>query len=138
MMRTLVGIGLVAVILASGLVAAEDQPRAKDTKGTGTADNANAQYMTGKIVRIDQDKGVIVVSGANNREQELRVGDTTKFYGTDRQALTDGLKYKGFREGTPIWWRMGTGDNARSVSDLRFYNPGGTGTGTDTPKQRNP
>lgn len=96
-----------------------------------------AQYTTGKIVRVDADKGVIVVktgTGDAAKEMEYRVAGTTKYFGTDKQPLTDGIKARDFREGTQVWFRAGTGDQRTTISELRFANPG-TGGNNQNPNK---
>lgn len=107
------GVGLVLMIC--GAVSA-DEPL---TKG-------QVRDLRGRIVRVDPDKNIIVVrtgTGDAAKEMEYQIGKTTRYWGTDRAPLTDGLRYKGFREGTDVWYRLGTGDNRTSISELRFYDP---------------
>jgi len=126
--------GLLATLMC-GAIIAQDQKR---TDADNKRSDADARDLHGRIVRVDAAKNTIVVRTGENdqaKEQELRVSDATKYWGNDQKALSDGLRDKSFREGTEVWWRMGTGDQARSVSELRFFNPSGT---TTTPKGRNP
>jgi len=112
-------------VAACGLVAADDQNQ---------KNGQNRQYLRGKVVRVDPDKNVVIIrtgEGNQAKEMEYRVNNDTKYWGTDRQTLNDGLKYKGFREGTDVWYRPGTGNNAQTMSELRFYNPSTTNPNKD-------
>ena len=83
-------------------------------------------YQEGKIVRVDPGANIIVVrtgTGKDIIEHEYRVDTTTRYWGTDQQPFTTGLRYQGFREGTPIWFRVGPGERNRSMSEIRFHNP---------------
>lgn len=112
MLRSLIGIGVV-LLGASALMA---QAR-KDVVVTD---------VRGEIVRVDPDKNIVVIktgTGDAVREVEYRVAPTTQYWGTDRVVIKDGLRYRGFRVGAPIWYRVGTGDNARVFTEVRFYDP---------------
>jgi len=118
----------VLATLTGGLLTADDQKRT----------DANARDIQGRIVRFNAEKNTIVVRTGENdqaKEQELTVSDATKYWGNDQKALSNGLRDRSFREGAEIWYRTGTGDQARSVSELRFFNPSNT---TTTPKGKNP
>jgi hypothetical protein len=101
------------------------------TAGAGTVVYAgkDAQDVHGKIVKVNTDDNVVVIrvgDGDKAKEMKYKVANTTKFWGTDKQALNEGLKYKGFREGTEVWFRTGTGADAMTITELRFFNPGTT------------
>jgi hypothetical protein len=107
-----------AFIVFASSAFGEDKPRANP-------DN-QVQYQRGRVVRVDPARNVIIVRVGENdqaREQEYTVGETTTYWSPERQQINDGLRYKGFREGTDVWYRMGTGNNARSISEMRFYDP---------------
>jgi hypothetical protein len=136
MFRTLLCVSFLAAFCGVAL--------ADDTKGAQN-DNKNdnkgdGKYMSGRVVRVDPTGNTITVrtgTGTDAKEQEFRVNNTTKFWGDDRKALSDGLRYKGFREGTQVWFRTGTtGDDRMTINDLRFYDPAGRGNGTGKDKDR--
>jgi hypothetical protein len=80
----------------------------------------------GRIVRVVPDRNTIVVSagtGAEAKTFEFTVSDATKFWGPDKQPLTDALRYKGFRAGAEVWYTLGAEANSRVISELRFYDP---------------
>lgn len=94
----------------------------------------DVQDVHGKIVRVNPDKNTVVIrvgDGDKAKEVEYKVANTTKFWGTDKQALNEGLKYKGFKEGTEVWFRPGTGSDAMTITELRFFNPGTTTPGKE-------
>jgi len=123
MLRTCLCVGV--LLTAGGLLTAQNT-----TQGQGGKD----QELRGKIVRVDPEKGVIVIrtgEGDKAKEQEFRVNKTTKYFGTDRKDLADGLRAKDFRQGSDVWYRMmpSTGGNtAQTIAELRL-GPSGGGTG---------
>ena len=100
--------------LAVVTAAAEDRPTRRDIR-------------QGRVVRVVPDKNVVVVSmgtGTQLKEYELTVTDTTKFWGLDKRPFTEALRYKGFKDGTEIWFTLGSEANSRVISELRFFDPG--------------
>jgi hypothetical protein len=85
---------------------------------------AIATYQSGKVVRVDPDKNIIIISvgaGAEAKEVEYKVVPTTRYYGTaETQVINDALRYQGFRPGADVWYVPGQG---QVISDVRFYNP---------------
>src|SRR5262245_27693862 len=80
----------------------------------------------GRIVRVVPDQNVVVVStgtGADVKTYELTVSDATKFWGIDKQPFTDGLRYKGFKQGTVVWYSVGAEANSKAITELRFFDP---------------
>ena len=99
--------------------------------GEPTTTDEKVIYLEGKIVRVDPATGMVVIrtgTGAEVKENEYTVNTTTKYWGTDQQPFTTGLRYGGFREGTQIWYRVGPGERNRFMSEIRFYDPGRRGT----------
>ena len=112
MWRSLVCLGIALGVVGMGM--AQDRPTRRDVR-------------KGQVIRVVPDKNVVVVrvgTGTEAREFEYRVTTTTKYWGTDQQPFTTGLRYEGFREGTQIWYRVGPGQKNRVVSEIRFYEPG--------------
>jgi hypothetical protein len=84
---------------------------------------ARRDFRRGEVVRINPDTGVIVVrsgTGREIRETEYRVGKTTKYWGRDRKAINDGLRFNGWRQGSTVWYVPGEG---QSVSELWMVDP---------------
>jgi hypothetical protein len=124
MWRTLVSLG-VGLAMTVGVVGAA-QIRNPEGSKDPIQPPQNAKYMQGKIVRVDPQTGMIVVrtlDGDKEVQREYMVNKTTKFWGPGQKTIEDGLGYKGFKEGTNVWYQMGTGNQANTISDLRFYNP---------------
>src|SRR4051794_8109012 len=128
MLRTCVCVGIGLLLAAGGVTAAQ---------GDKTQAGGKDQEMRGKIVRVDPEKGVVVIrtgEGDKAKEVEYRVSKTTKYFGTDRKDLTDGLRFKDFRQGSDVWFRMspttGTNTTERMLSELRL----GPSLGTPNPK----
>jgi len=120
MLKRLMVVSFAVLLLADYSFGQNAQP------ANANQNTANAQYVRGRVVRVDPAKNVVIVrsgEGDQAREQEYSVGDTTQYWGTDRQQVNDGLRYKGFRENADVWYRVGTGNNARSISEMRFYDP---------------
>jgi len=98
----------------AGAAIAQERPTRRDIR-------------TGRVVRVVPDKNTVIVSvgaGAQAKTFEYTVTDTTKYWGIDKQPFTTGLRYKGFREGSEIWFNLGAEADSRVISELRFYDPG--------------
>lgn len=88
--------------------------------------NQAPAYVEGKIVRVDPVNNLVVVRtnrGTEIKEFEYRVEPATKYWGADQREFANGLSYQGFREGTPIWYRVGPGERSRIINEVRFYDP---------------
>ena len=115
-------------LVVAAAAVAQDRPGTKppvggDRPGVGVG----GQFMRGSIVSVDPTGSTITLrsgAGVNAREQMFRVNADTRYFGADRQPLTDGLKFNGLKAGTDIWYRVGTGTNATMISDLRLFDPG--------------
>jgi hypothetical protein len=80
--------------------------------------------VRGKIVRVDPDKGVIVIKsgdGTEAKEVEYTVERTTKYWGPDEKPFTTALRYEAFRPGAEVWYRVGP--RGRVINEVRFYDP---------------
>jgi len=133
-------------LLVVGHVSAQDQNKnnqnnqnqnktgAQDQNKSGTQGQTGADRMlVGKVVRVDPDKGIIVIrtgEGTSAKEQQFKVGKTAKYYGEDRKEVQGGLT--GFRTGSDIRYRTGTGDQSQEISELWM----GRGTGTNNNENR--
>jgi len=111
-MRTLVCLGA-ALILVTAVRAEEEKKGGKP--------------MHGKIVRVNADSSTITVRSDDNKEMELKVNDSTKFFGTDKKPLSGGLKSDQFKEGAEVWYRTGTGTEATTITGLFLADPGAGG-----------
>jgi len=114
MWRSLTCLGIVLGL--AGLALAQDRPTRRELR----------DIRRGNIVRVDPAQNVVIVrsgTGADAREIQYRVMDTTRYWGTDRQPFNTGLRYQGFREGSQVWFTPGAGDNAQTISQLWFYEP---------------
>jgi len=133
MWKMLAGLGLSVLLVTGGSVAAQQD------KAPLTGKEQQDQNMHGKIVRVNPDTDTVIVrvgEGATAKEMEYKVNKTSKFWGTDRQPLTEGgLRNKAFREGADVWFRPGTGADNRTLSELRFFNPGAGGTNPNPGKE---
>lgn len=78
--------------------------------------------LRGQIVRVGPDKNIFVVKTGVG-EVEYRVTSTTRYWDANRVAFVNGLRNASFREGANVWFRLGTVDNARVVTELRFHDP---------------
>jgi hypothetical protein len=109
MWRTLLCLGLLVVF--TGFVAGDDKEKA-------------GRFMRGQIVRVNPDQSTIVVrtgTGTEAKEHELKVTEQTKYFGTDKQPLAEGLKFTGLKPGTDVWFKHG--DQANTIAELRMYDP---------------
>ena len=90
------------------------------------AEEKNAVYLKGQIVKVNADGNTITLrigTGNQAKELELKCAATTKFFGADKQAVNEGLKNKGFKEGSDVWFRMGAGADKDTIADMRLYDP---------------
>src|SRR5262245_55972646 len=97
------------------------------------------QFMRGSIISVDPTGNSITLrtgEGANIKEQMFRVNDTTKFFGADRAALNDGLRFNGWKPGTDVWFQAGTGANATILSNLSLSNPSVKAPGLNKDRDR--
>lgn len=103
-------IGVVAVLVSNGVIYGEEPVKVRDLRG--------------KIVRVDPVKNIVVVrttNGTTSEDVEYLVDTTTQYWGPDRVVINDGLKYKGFTEGTEVWYR--TVPNKKAIAEVRFFDP---------------
>jgi len=80
--------------------------------------------IRGKIVRVDAEKGVIVIksgTGTEAKEVEYTVDKSTAYWATEQQRINDALTYQGFKPGADVWYRVGP--RGRVISEVRFYDP---------------
>jgi hypothetical protein len=143
MLRRLTGLG-VAVLLLVGTAQAQtnqnpqqNQPGARgQAQGQAQGQAGARDYMQGKIVRVDPTKGTLVIRTNTGQEREFRTGDKTQYFGTDRQALKEGLRSRDLRQGANVMWRA----EGNNISELRLgtTQPGGTPNpgGTTNPGSR--
>jgi hypothetical protein len=111
MLRSLICFGA-GLAIASGALAQDRQIR--------------RDIRHGRVVRVVPDQSMVVIStgaGAEVKTFELTVSDATKFWGIDKQPFTDGLRYKGFKEGAEVWYTVGPDVNSRAIAELRFFDP---------------
>src|SRR5580704_8034106 len=103
MLRALTCLGLLAATTAV-YAQPPGQERREDRRTDRQADRA---AMHGKIVRFDPAGGVVVVAegtAPNAKEVEYRMDARARYYGPDQAAITNGLKYEGFKPGAEIWY----------------------------------
>src|SRR5689334_19749169 len=136
MLRTFTGLGVALLLVVGTAYGQNPNPRdqGKGAQAQGQAQTPAQNYMQGKIVRVDSEKGTVVIRGANGKEQEFRTAASTKYFGTDRQALKEGLRARDFRQGADVMWRA----QGNNLSELRLGTgarpgPGGANPGTRPP-----
>jgi hypothetical protein len=123
------------VLIAEGLTYRGFKPGATVWVRLGTGDNAGMVTelrffdpsqpeadLRGQIVRVDPDKNIFVVRTGVG-EVEYRVTAKTSYWDANKVAFADGLRHATFLEGANVWFRLGTVENARVVTELRFYDP---------------
>ena len=112
MKRTLMCLGMGLLVVLGGTLKADEPVRDR------------IRDVRGRVVRVDPDRSVIVVqtgTGTDVKEVEYTVGKTTKYWAADQQPFTDALRYRGFKAGSDVWFRMG--DDNKVVNEVRFYDP---------------
>ncbi len=108
MVRTLVSLSVGLMVLVGTTALAQ---------GTRT----DQKYMSGKIVRVDPATGVVVIrpaTPADAKDIEYRTGTTTRWYGDNGKAVSEGIRYSGWRPGTEIHYQVGTGANNRDLTGM--------------------
>jgi len=135
MRRTFACVG----VLLMGVAAAAQNP-AVPAPPSGVPNKAAVLPMQGKVVRVDPQKGTVVirtgVAGAT-QDREYRVGKGTRYFGANRAAIKEGLRHTGFKEGAPVWYRLlppksatpgtpGAGADPRRISQIGFGPAGPT------------
>lgn len=86
-----------------------------------------APYTQGKVVRVDPNKNAVVVrigEGQTARELEYKIVTGTKMWGADKQPLTDVARFQALKEGTPVWYRLGSGADVQTITEMRLHDPG--------------
>jgi hypothetical protein len=119
MWRGLICLGVGILVAGAGM--AQERPTNRQERQT------NRDIRKGQVVRVFPDRNTVMVrvgTGADAKEYEYKVTTTTKYWGTDRRPLTEGLRYQQFRDGTNVWFIVGAGDQNQTVSELWFYDPG--------------
>src|SRR4051794_7375627 len=99
MLRTSMCFGIAMLLAAGGVLTVQGGDKDKATT------QVKNQELRGKIVRVDPEKGVIVIrtgEGDKAKEVQYNIAKTTKFYGTDRKDLSEGLRSKDFRQGADV------------------------------------
>ena len=71
----------------------------------------------GVVKSVDPDKGVVTIT-ADGKDLDLAVGDDTKFMGSDKQPLADGLKNKNLKAGAAVMFKAGTKDGKLVLEGL--------------------
>jgi len=101
-------------------------PNSSTTDTPSAQPKSGSKFVSGKVVSFDPDERTIMVKtgvGREAKEQSFRVASDAEFFGPERQAVSEGLKFSGFKPGIDVWMRVGTGDMANTVRDLRMYDP---------------
>jgi hypothetical protein len=108
-------------IAVAGAALAQNRP------GAGAAAQAGAgNFARGQIVNVNPQSGMMTLrtgTGTVVREQQFRLAENARLFGTDRRVLADGLRFNGLRPGTSVFFRAGTGDTANMIHDLRLFDP---------------
>ena len=108
----LVGLGLGLALATGGTVSAQVDT-GKEKPGEVRA----------KVVRVDPDKNLVVLrvgDGEKAKDVEYKVDKATRYIGSTKQPLTDGLRYAGFKEGTEVWFRVAPGTGNQTLAELRL------------------
>jgi hypothetical protein len=91
-----------------------------------------AQFVEVKatVVRVNVDDQTIILrvgDGDQAKEVQYKVDQATRYWGTTKQPLSEGLRYPGFTRGTEVWFRTGPGADNRTLTELRlnYLDPSG-------------
>src|SRR5580700_2768250 len=102
MWRSLLCLGVVLGVASSSL--AQDRQIRREER------QVRRDIRRGEVVRVNPETNTIVLrsgTGTEVKEFEYHVAPTTKYWGTDRKAFDNGLRYNGFRAGTAVWYAPG-------------------------------
>jgi hypothetical protein len=80
-------------------------------------------FTGAQIVHVNPQMNMLTLrmgAGAAAREQQFRLAENARLFGTDRRLLADGLCFNGFQPGANVFFRPGTGN---TINDLRLFNP---------------
>ena len=104
------------------------------TGGSGVAGGptGKGQFVEVKaiVVRVNVDDQTIILrvgDGDQAKDVQYKVDPATRYWGTTKQPLSEGLRYPGFTRGTEVWFRTGPGADNRTLSELRlnYLDPSG-------------
>jgi hypothetical protein len=102
--------GVALLLVAAVVIAQQQQP----------------VYNQGQVVRVDPKTSSVVVrtkDGNKEIDREYKVETGTLYYGLDRKPFFDGLTNKGWKQGTDVWYQLGTNQKQSTIMDMRMYNP---------------
>jgi hypothetical protein len=83
-------------------------------------------HMQGQIVRVDPQTSTVIVrtpNGDKSVDREFKVETGTQYFGADRKPFFDGLTNKGWKQGSDVWYQLGTGNKQNTMTHMRLYNP---------------
>jgi hypothetical protein len=83
-------------------------------------------HLQGQVLRVDPQTSTMVVRGMDGNkavERQYKVETGTQYWGADRKPFFDGLTNKNFKQGTDVWYQLGTGDKQGTITHLRMYDP---------------
>jgi hypothetical protein len=85
-----------------------------------------ANFTRGQIVNFNPQSRMFTLrtgTGAAAREQQFRFGNDTRFFAADRLPIKDLKQFNGFRNGTDVWFRNGSGEQADFLNEMRLFDP---------------
>src|SRR5437868_3275681 len=94
-----IGVLVGLVVFASSLLAAQPQDK-KDAK-------SDSKPLSGKIVKADAAKGMLTIKTKDGHQEELSIGDDTKFMDAQGHEVADGLKDKRMVAGADVKLMLG-------------------------------
>jgi hypothetical protein len=83
-------------------------------------------HVQGQIVRVDPQTSTVVVrtsNGDKSVDREFKVETGTQYFGADHKPFFDGLTNKGWKQGSDVWYQLGTGNKQNTMTHMRLYNP---------------
>src|SRR5262249_14725048 len=123
MVRSVPIAAILSATLAGGLLFAQ-QPRQDGP-------------LSGRIVKIDAEKGELKIRTADGKEHDVIVVERTRVMGTDRPPVKDRLKAPDFEADAAVMFKVGKTDGKRGVLlGLKLGGPGDGGQpGRDPPEK---
>lgn len=93
--------------------------------------------LSGKIVKIDAEKGELTIRTAGGKEHDVVVVERTRIMGSDQSPVKDRLKAPEFKVDAAVMFKVGRMQGKRGVLEgLKLGGPGGADrTGRDPPEK---
>jgi hypothetical protein len=120
------GLGTPLTLLTVQVSQVLAQPKSGGVARPGAVPMGPANFVRGQIVNFNPQANAFTLrtgTGAAAREQQFRFDKDSRFFGPDRRAIADAMRFDGFRNGADVWFQPGAGGRANFIHDMRLFNP---------------